>query len=175
MVSSERHQFYPPSCFPFLTSCQQLGDSVQDTHSANIYVEQLPEIWEAHESLKSKLGHSSRCRTLLFPSLTKYVLWHPGINNSKLKLSILDYWKPYYKRFHFDPLKCMAGLNVQCKKDWCEGIWTLRTQEERGLAPPPTLSTPLPHSPQVPIEGSVYHQPETRVDGSWHRRRVPSK
>ncbi len=27
--------------------------------------------------------------------------------------------KSYYKRFHSDPLKCMAGVNVQCKKDWC--------------------------------------------------------
>jgi hypothetical protein len=23
----------------------------------------------------------------------------------------------------FDPLKCMAGVNVQCKRDWCVGMW----------------------------------------------------
>ncbi len=30
----------------------------------------------------------------------------------------VGHWKSYYKRFHSDPLKCMAGFNVQCKKYW---------------------------------------------------------
>ncbi len=30
--------------------------------------------------------------------------------------------KPYCKQVPFDPLKCMAGVNVQCKKDWCVEI-----------------------------------------------------
>ncbi len=34
----------------------------------------------------------------------------------------LGHWKSCYERFHFDPLKCMAGFNVQCKKDWCVEI-----------------------------------------------------
>jgi hypothetical protein len=37
------------------------------------------------------------------------------------------------------------------------------------LAPPPTLSTPPLHLPEVPIEGSVYQQPGTGVD------RIPSQ
>jgi hypothetical protein len=36
-------------------------------------------------------------------------------------------------------------------------------QEEQGIGPS-TLSTPLPHLPEVPIRGSVYQQPGTRVD-----------
>jgi hypothetical protein len=31
-------------------------------------------------------------------------------------------WKSFYERFHFNPLKCMAEVTVQCKKDWCVEI-----------------------------------------------------
>jgi hypothetical protein len=48
------------------------------------------------------------------------------------------------KAVPFDPLKCIAGLNVQCKRDWCVGIYTLRTQEEQGLAPLLSEHTPSP-------------------------------
>ncbi len=37
-------------------------------------------------------------------------------------LKCVGHWKSYYKRFHFDPLKCMAGFNVKCKKVWCVEI-----------------------------------------------------
>jgi hypothetical protein len=38
----------------------------------------------------------------------------------------VGHWKSYYKRFHFNPLKCMAGFNVQCKKGLVCGNMKLR-------------------------------------------------
>jgi hypothetical protein len=60
-----------------------------------------------------------------------------------------------------------SWVNVQYKRDWCVEICTLRTQEEQGLAPLHSEHT-LPHSPEEPIEGSVYQQPETGVDDYCH-------
>jgi hypothetical protein len=45
-------------------------------------------------------------------------LWIGG----NLLRGVLRILKPYCKQVPFDPLKCMAGVNVQCKKDWCVGI-----------------------------------------------------
>ncbi len=33
----------------------------------------------------------------------------------------MSHTEAYCKQVPFDPLKCMAGVNVQCKKDWCVG------------------------------------------------------
>ncbi len=48
------------------------------------------------------------------------------VNHSPLKNALMSHcvapWKSFYERFHFNPLKCMAEVNVQCKKDWCVEI-----------------------------------------------------
>ncbi len=49
---------------------------------------------------------------------------------------VLNHGRPSI-RVLFDPLKCIARLNVQCKRDWCVEKCTLRTQEDQGFAPPP--------------------------------------
>ncbi len=51
--------------------------------------------------------------------------FHSGIQTLATKVSglyCIVYWKLYCKQVPFDPLKCMAGVNVQCKKDWCVEI-----------------------------------------------------
>jgi hypothetical protein len=62
-------------------------------------------------SLSPERGHEGRIRE---------VLQEDGC--SSMYINCVGHWKSYYKRFHFDPLKCMAGFNVQCKKDWCVEI-----------------------------------------------------
>ncbi len=73
----------------------------------------------------------------------------------------VGHWKSYYKRFHFDPLKCMAGLMYNVKRI---GVWKYEAKMSRDWPPPPHSEPPSPHLPEAPIEGSVYHQPGTEVD-----------
>jgi hypothetical protein len=50
----------------------------------------------------------------------------------------------------FDPLKCIVGLNVLCKRDWCVvemyPVWLKRS---RDLAPLHPEHLPPPHLPGV--------------------------
>ncbi len=40
-----------------------------------------------------------------------------------------------YKRFHFDPLKCIAGVIYNVKRI---GVWKYEAKMSRDWAPPPT-------------------------------------
>jgi hypothetical protein len=43
-------------------------------------------------------------------------------------------WKSYCKRFHFDPLKCIAGLMYNVKRI---GVWKYEVKISRDWPPPP--------------------------------------
>jgi hypothetical protein len=59
------------------------------------------------------------------------------------ELTVLDLGRPSISG-SIRSIKMIPGLIVQCKRDWCVEICTLRTQEEQGLAPLHSEQTPSP-------------------------------
>ncbi len=43
------------------------------------------------------------------------------------------HWKSYYERFHFDPLKCIAGLMYNVERI---GVWKYEAKMSRDWPPP---------------------------------------
>jgi hypothetical protein len=63
----------------------------------------------------------------------------------------------------FDPSKCIVGLNVLCKRDWCVvEMYPGWPKRSRDLAPFTLSTTPSPFT--WGSGDSVYQQPGTRVD-----------
>jgi hypothetical protein len=108
-----------------------LKDAVQGVQEAlnftgNFFITVLIVAYPACITLKDKTASGTSrlflsCQNLRF-SLPSYAL-RECFHRSHLWLKYcVVLWKSYYERFHFNPLKCMAGVNVQCKKDWCVEI-----------------------------------------------------
>ncbi len=83
-----------------------------------------------------------------------------------LKVSVLDFGRPSISGSirsikMYSWAYCTMQKGLVCREMYPED------PRGAGIGPPSTLSTPLPHLPEVPIGGSVYQQPGTR---SYHTK-----